>query len=56
MQMVRVSSLFFHNAAFGAQSFNSSGYHLVKKIILGGEFMFKEERFPLSELEHLGER
>jgi len=29
--------LFFHNAAFGAQSFQSSGYHLVKKIALGGE-------------------
>ena len=29
--------LLFPNAAFGAQSFNSSGYHLVEIIALGGE-------------------
>ena len=29
--------LLLQNAAFGAQSFNPSGYHLVKKIALGGE-------------------
>src|SRR5271169_6007182 len=34
---VALCSLLLHNAAFGAQSFNSSGYHLVKKIALGGE-------------------
>ncbi|MGC1404572.1 MAG: YncE family protein [Thermodesulfobacteriota bacterium] len=34
---VALCFLLFHNAAFGAQSFNSSGYHLVEIIALGGE-------------------
>ena len=35
--LVPLCFLLFHNAAFGAQSFNSSGYHLVEIIALGGE-------------------
>ena len=34
---VTLCFLLLNNAAFGAQSFNSSGYHLVEIIALGGE-------------------